>query len=46
MAEKLGVTIRAVKKSIKDLKDKGILKRKGSARNGWWVIRHLDEYTK
>lgn len=46
MAEKLGLTIRAVKKSIKDLTDKGILKREGSARNGWWVIQNLNDHTK
>ncbi|HHV11832.1 MAG TPA: MarR family transcriptional regulator [Clostridiales bacterium] len=45
MAEKLGLTIRAVKKSIKDLTDKDILNREGSARNGRWVIMNKNDRT-
>ena len=39
MAEELGVTSRAVKKSIKELTEKGILERVGSARSGLWEIK-------
>lgn len=46
MAERLGLSIRAVKKSIKDLSDKGILNREGSARSGYWIILNTDEPVK
>ncbi len=39
MAEELGVTARAVKKSIKELNEKGILERVGSARSGYWEVK-------
>lgn len=39
MAEKLGVTSRAVKKSIKELNEMGIVERKGSARSGYWKVK-------
>lgn len=39
MAEKLGVTPSAVKKSIKELGEKGILERVGSARSGNWKVK-------
>ena len=35
-AETLGITSRAVKKSIKELSENGILERVGSARGGYW----------
>lgn len=38
IAEKLGLTTRAVKKSIKELSDKGIIERIGAARGGTWKI--------
>lgn len=38
IAEKLGLTTRAVKKSIKELTDKGIVERIGAARSGTWEI--------
>lgn len=38
MAEELGVTSRAVKKNIKELNEKGILGRVGSARSGYWEV--------
>lgn len=38
IAEKLGLTTRAVKKSIKELTDKGIIERIGAARGGTWKI--------
>lgn len=43
MSEKLGLTTRAVKMSIKDLTERGILKREGSARKGYWAIMNTDE---
>ena len=36
IAEELGITTRAVKRSIKELVEKGIVERVGSARNGIW----------
>ena len=39
MAEELGVTSRAVKKNIKELNERGILRRVGSARSGYWEIK-------
>ena len=36
MAEKLDITPRAVKKNIKELVGKGLVKREGSARKGYW----------
>ena len=38
MAEDLSVTVRTVKKNMKELADKKILRRVGSARNGYWEI--------
>ena len=38
MAEKLGVTPRAVKKNIKELTEKGLVERMGSARKGYWKM--------
>lgn len=39
MAEELGITSRAVKKSIKELNEKGLLQRVGSARSGYWEVK-------
>ena len=39
MAEKLDITPRAVKKNIKELVDKGLVEREGSARKGYWKIK-------
>ena len=39
MAEKLGITSRTVKKSIKELNEKGILQQVGSARSGYWEVK-------
>lgn len=36
MAEKLDITPRAVKKNIKELVEKGLVERAGSARKGYW----------
>jgi ATP-dependent DNA helicase RecG len=34
----LGVTTRAIRKTMKNLKDKGIIERVGSDRKGYWKI--------
>ena len=39
MAEKLNITSRAVKKNIKEMVEKGLLERQGSARKGYWKIK-------
>ncbi len=39
IAEKLSLTTRAVKKSIKELTDKGIIERIGAARGGTWMVK-------
>lgn len=39
IAEDLGITIRAVKKNIKDLINEGIVERVGSARGGMWKTK-------
>lgn len=39
MAEKLDITPRAVKKNIKELVEKGLVEREGSARKGYWKIK-------
>ena len=38
MAEELGITSRAIKKNIKELSEREILERVGSARSGYWQI--------
>ena len=39
IAEDLGITTRAVKKNIKDLRNEGIVERVGSARGGMWKTK-------
>ena len=43
MAKELDITVRAVKKSIKELTDSGILRHTGSSRNGYWEVREEDK---
>lgn len=38
MAERIDITPRAIKKNIKELVDKGLVERVGSARKGYWKI--------
>lgn len=38
MVEKLNVTTRTIERTIKRLREKGILERKGGKRFGYWVI--------
>lgn len=40
MAEGLNLTVRAVKKSIKEMQEKKILERTGSARGGYWRLEN------
>lgn len=39
ISEKLGISSRAIEKNIKQLRESGILIRKGAARGGYWEIR-------
>lgn len=38
MSEKMAISKRAIQKNIKEMVDRGIVKREGSARNGYWKI--------
>lgn len=40
MAKELHITVRAVKSSIKDLAEKGVIRRVGPARGGFWEIKN------
>ncbi len=42
LAERLSVSVRTVEKNIRELREAGILVRRGSARGGYWEIRRLD----
>ena len=39
LAEKMSVSRKTVGEYLKSLKDKGIIERIGSSRNGYWTIR-------
>lgn len=39
LSDELGITTRAVKKSIKELAEKGMIERVGSARGGYWRVK-------
>lgn len=39
LAQKLGISIRTVKRRIKGLKDSGIIERVGSDKTGFWHIK-------
>ena len=39
MAERLGITARAVKKNIKELAEMNVLERVGTARSGYWNLK-------
>ena len=43
MAEKLGIASRSVEKHIKNLRDKGILRRVGPDKGGHWEIAHRQQ---
>ena len=38
IAEEISLSVRAVEKNIKELREKGILVRHGSARGGYWEV--------
>lgn len=38
IAEKTDVSVRAIEKNIKELREKGALKRHGAARGGYWEV--------
>lgn len=38
MSEKMTISKRAIQKNIKEMVERGIVKREGSARNGYWKI--------
>ena len=43
LAEKIGIASRNIEKNIKTLKDKGMLIRRGSPKNGYWEIADNQE---
>lgn len=42
ISEKLNITLRAVKKSIKELQDRDIMERVGSSRSGYWKVKEYN----
>lgn len=42
IAEELGITIRAVKSSIKKLTEESVIERRGSARGGIWKVNKYE----
>ena len=38
LAELIGVSKRTAERHIKELREKGLLERQGSARGGWWKV--------
>ena len=42
IAERLGITQRAIEKNIRILKEKGIVERVGAAKGGKWVVRNSE----
>ena len=42
LIDKLGLTRKQIQTDIKDLKNEGILERKGSNRNGYWIVNKVD----
>ena len=43
ISEELSLSVRAIEKSIKELRDKGVLVRHGSARGGYWEVVKLKD---
>lgn len=39
ISEKIGLKPRTIERAIKELKDKGIIERKGSRKSGYWLIK-------
>lgn len=42
MTDEIGISKRAVQKSIKEMVDKGIIQRVGAARGGYWKVLQLE----
>ena len=43
LIEKLELTRKQIQTDIKDLRDEGVLERKGSNRKGYWIVNKVDE---
>jgi ATP-dependent DNA helicase RecG len=43
LGEKIGLTARGVEKNISQLKKSGSIKRMGSTKGGYWVVRESEE---
>ena len=43
ISEELSLSVRAIEKNIKELRDKGVLVRHGSARGGYWEVVKMKE---
>jgi len=46
IAQRIGISQRAVEKQMKKFKDLGIIRREGSRKNGLWVINNQEEDVK
>lgn len=42
LIEKLELTRKQIQTDIKDLRDEGVLERKGSNRKGYWIVNKVD----
>jgi predicted HTH transcriptional regulator len=42
-AEQLGLKPRTIERTIRELKEKGLLERKGSKKSGFWKVRKHNE---
>ena len=42
LTEELELTRKQIQTDIKELRNEGILERKGSNRNGYWIIKRMD----
>lgn len=43
LIEELGYTRKQIQKDVKELKEKGLLAREGSNRNGKWIVKKQEE---
>ena len=41
ISERMGVSTRAIEKQIKKFKDLGVIHRRGSRKNGLWIINEI-----
>lgn len=42
ISERMGVSPRAIEKQIKKFKDLGVIHRRGSRKNGLWIINEIE----